>query len=335
MLIKRVYDIEEIWPKSKRVWTATNIDRASDCVLQFIFSEIFKVPYKLSPRHALGIFIHRAIENFYREDGKPFYKSAESFSNAMASRWQFIFYKKPAKIQGREIEFKNEEEIFILKQEIKEICKKIYTRYSNEEKPLKRELQFDFFFNGKHYRGKIDEIRKNTTIRDIKTGKRTPGEMKLKYDPQFTLYTIALATMCYNSKSFCQLVNATYKKDIDFNKYLDELSEIINLEYYFVRNDEIYKMKRDYINFNEFQLMIDGLERQIENALIEGIYPERGRRCDTCIVKKFCDEITQEGLFIYKDWEKIQAKIYEIKESKAHNKRQSYQLSLFDKRRKN
>lgn len=335
MLIKKYANIEEIWPKEKRIWTATNIDRATDCVFQFILTEIFKVPYKITPRQALGIFVHRALENFYKPDGKPLYSSAESFANAIAARWQFVFNRENPKIQGREVEFKNKDEIFILKAELKQICSLIYERYKNEEKPIETEFLFAFKFGDKNYRGRIDEIRKNTTIREIKTGKRKPGEMKLKYDPQFTLYALALANICYNSKNFCEKIGTEYKKNINLAEWLDYLSSKLKLEYYFVREDKIYEMSRDYINFNEFQIMVDGLERKIENALIKGIYPERGRRCDTCIVKDFCDKLTQDGLFIYPDWQKIEAKIYALKYNQEKIEHKEKQLSLFPKRRKN
>ena len=190
------------------IWTATKIDDGTFCIMSLWYQHIREPRYISSPNGAMarGIFLHKFMEHFYKTDKQgnivPKYKSAKTFANTAKVRWNFIFSRGTT--QGREIKCKDKKEPWILRAEIMNISKKVYEKYSQEEAPLFIEVPFDFHFDGRHYRGKIDEIRKNMTIRDLKTGHRKPEEEKLLVDPQFTLYTLAFMSMCYADRRFAE-----------------------------------------------------------------------------------------------------------------------------------
>ncbi len=268
------------------VWTPTKIDQATYCLLQWYLINVEKVKVRTTGSMALGIFMHRRMEKFFKQDGKPLRKSPEAFANSCVGWWTRHVISS-GKIRGEDIHWRDEKEPWVLREVIRKICIPIYKRRLEEGCPLYTEFNIpDFKFEGRIYRGKIDEIRPGKTgpiIRDYKTGRRRPGKMKLNYDPQFTLYLLAVSCLCYNDENFANSIGISKEDDIE--SPLDFFDKI-GLEYYLMREDELYTLKRNRVIYEDFCRMIDGLEEDIEN---DNFSPQRGRLCDYCSVKEECD----------------------------------------------
>lgn len=274
------------------IWTPTKIDQATFCLMQFYLINIKKIKPKTSGRMALGVFLHRAMEKFYTERKGvvcPKFKSPESFANAMGAMWA-RFVVGTGKIKGQEISWSSKEEPWILREDLKKICSKVYERYASEHPPIYTEIVFDFELDKRRFRGRIDEIRKKegyAVIRDLKSGSRKPGKMKLDYDQQFTVYFLAVGCLCREDQEFAESIGISKEDAERFAGNPDYLNDKIRGEYYFMREDQIFDMRRDNLKYFDFCRMINGLEKQIFKG---DIYPERGRLCDYCSVHEECDK---------------------------------------------
>jgi len=165
-------------------------------------------------------------------------------------------------------------------------------RLSKEPAPIYIEYKIPVFeVQGHFFNGRIDSILYGPKIRDIKSGHRTPGDMKLKYDPQFTLYALALGCLCNQNKEFAKSIGVSEEEAKQWGGNPIYLSDKIGLEYLLTMKDEIYEMKRDDIKFYDFMEMISGMERQFE---LGNVFPERGRLCDHCEINKECDKVTKK-----------------------------------------
>jgi len=275
------------------VWTASKIDDATFCPRFFYYAHILKIPLPTTGAMALGIFMHRAMSKWFWDDrGRLRYKTAESFTNICKARWK-KFVIGTGKIRGKEIAWLDEDEPWrIANYGLPLICRNVYDVCSQEEIPLFRESRFDFELDGRRYAGIIDAIirRDNKIIvRDYKSGRRKPGQMKLDFDPQFTLYFLAVASLCHGDKRFAEALKVddeTRKKWAGNPEYLPEM---IEGEYFLMREKEILPMTREDYHYYDFCNMLEGLEKMIEDEEFE---PHRGRLCDYCGAKERCREDT-------------------------------------------
>lgn len=274
------------------IWTATKIDHGTFCIRKLWYLNI-RVPRHVPPAtgpQTRGIFLHKFIEKFYKKDKSgiivPKFKSADAFVNTAVVRWNYIVSR--GTIQNKQIKWKDKKEPWILREEIKKICKNIYEKYSQEEPPLFTEVPSDFKFDGRHYRIRIDEIRKGKTLRDIKFSHRTPEEVKLLVDPQFTLYLLGYMVMGHEDREFAKICGVSLEEVEKWMGNPNILSENINLEYCLIRDEgiKIYPTKRNNNHYYDFCNMLQGLEKQIEEE--QWKYVKRGRNCAYCDCNELC-----------------------------------------------
>ncbi|MGB9707844.1 MAG: PD-(D/E)XK nuclease family protein [Candidatus Pacearchaeota archaeon] len=293
--------------KPKYVWNPTNIDEATYCPYKYFLIHFMGIQKPVTGDMAKGIIMHKAAEYLYKKDKQTKlyqirFRSAEDFANVIAGKkneegrgrkggwWNFIVAN--GTIQGKQIKWKNEAEPWIIREEIWQMCYKMYERLSKEPAPIHIEYKIPIFeINGHFFNGRIDSILYGPKIRDIKSGHRVPGDMKLKYDPQFTLYALALGCLCNKDKEFAKSIGVSEEEAKQWGGNPIYLSDKIALEYLLIMKDEIYPMKRNDINFYDFMEMIKGMEQQFESG---NVFPERGRLCDHCEISQKCDELTKK-----------------------------------------
>ncbi len=118
--------------------------------------------------------------------------------------------------------------------------------------------------------------------------------MKVEHDPQMTLYNAGLCSLCYASRDFARSLGL----EKEARKFMGNpvfISDKIHPEFFMVEAfrykehktppDAIHKTSRKDEHFFELIKMIDGTIDAVERG---NIYPERGRKCDSCDVKKAC-----------------------------------------------
>lgn len=115
--------------------------------------------------------------------------------------------------------------------------------------------------------------------------------MKLKYDPQFTIYCLWLGYQCHLQKDFAKTLGVTEEDAKQWGGNPVYLSDKIKSEYYLVRENKTYDMPRTDIQYPDFCSMVDGLEARLDAGLI---HPERGRNCDYCEINKECDRLSSQ-----------------------------------------
>lgn len=277
------------------IWTATKINDAGFCIRNFWYLHKRKpryVPPHTGPQ-TKGIFLHHFKEkSLYKRNEKGIFvlkfKSPETFANTAVNRWNFIVSR--GTIQGRPIKWRDKKEPWQIREEIKKTCKKLYEKYAEEEPPLFQEVLFDFSFDGRRYRGRIDEIRKNITLRDLKFSHIIPKEAKLIVFPPFTLYSLAYMNMCYNDREFAEICEVPEEELEKWMGNPNILSEKINLEYCLLNKDgiEIFPATRNNNHYYDFCNMLDGLEKQIRDK--EWDYVKRGDNCAYCGCYEECIE---------------------------------------------
>jgi CRISPR/Cas system-associated exonuclease Cas4 (RecB family) len=276
------------------VWSASKIDDATYCPRLFYYKHVRKMEFPTNGLMALGIFIHRVMEkSFYNDGGKPRYKTADSFANAMAGRWK-RYIIKTGKIRRRKISWRDEKEPWVIANyDIPLLCKNAYEVCSQEKRPLFKEAKFDFELDGRKYRGKIDAIAKRDDkiiIRDYKSGRRKPRQMKLDFDPQFTLYFLAVGCLCYGDKRFAEALEISDEVRARWAGNPVYLPDIIQGEYFLMREKELLPMTRRDCHYYDFCNMLEGLENMVRDEEFE---PHRGRLCDYCEARGICREETE------------------------------------------
>ena len=172
--------------------------------------------------------------------------------------------------------------------------------FIDEGPPLFQELEFKFFTNGKMLRGRIDDIRvKNgaVTIRDYKSGNPWMGEMKLDHDPQLTVYSVALGALCLQDRSIAEKLGVSQERAKQFLGNPVYVPEEFKLEFFMIEALSVDKSKvrtvpntineteRTDNHFLEILKMIEGVQKDVD---MNNIYPERGRKCDSCDMKGAC-----------------------------------------------
>ncbi len=226
-----------------------------------------KVPEILTGAMAVGIRIHEELEKSFwvrdKQTGllRPHYKDAEAFANAAKAKFDYI--ARRGTLRGKKIEWKDDREKYILSNDVRDICRKVYNTIVSDGPPLAAEYEIKpFQIDGRWFNGRIDEIRidKETgapLIRDFKTGTRRPGEMKKKYDPQATIYCLFLGVACNQDKNIAEKLGITEEEAKQFAGNPIYLSDRIVMQYYFMRENELIPMPRSDIQYKDLCNMID------------------------------------------------------------------------------
>ena len=310
-------------------WTASRINAANYCRMRYYLRYVDPSkpkPARLSA-YVKGSLLHDLIENFWKKLGtleevvsksKNFkdkkYFDAESFSKYAQGKWTSIAIadeRSPNKIDWRD-----KDEKWVIRSNLKKICTPLFPFLKEEGPPLFAELPIRVKFNGRMYYGIIDEIRKKDKliIRDYKSGRPWVGEMKLKHDPQLTFYNFLVCCSANQNKEFAKklgLEEEVTKKFMgnpfyicpDFELQFSMIEALaIDINSPNIKNPPnlISSTFRTDENYFELVKMIDGTQEAVETG---NIYPERGKKCDSCDMSVACDKKLNDvnsGIFVDK-----------------------------------
>jgi len=299
-------------PCTKQEYSATSIKTFQNCRLQFYYDKMLdpRIKTKTTIELVLGSFMHGKIENFYKPDGTPKNKTAEAFTNCSIGQWKRLIGK--GTYRGRAIDFRNldgEEEkgIGYSKEfDIKQMCPKIYERYSVSPPPtrIEEEIHLGILHDGLIYRmvAKLDEIRDGLIIRDHKSDKGKPPRLdssSLNHDIQFTIYAAAVSFQCMASKDPVFLEKMGVTKE-DLEALVEDplhLMERIKIEHHHLRTGRLtptYRRKTDFYDIIDYMKEIEQFKKDIgssEQALsmLKLKTPRRKERCRWCLYGDHCE----------------------------------------------
>jgi len=314
-------------------WSPSRYDTANLCLMKYYFQYVMTPRLKITtPIQALGGFLHRRKENLFKGKSGHLelrYKSAESYANSAIGVWKHKIIREGG-FDGKKILWEYDGQKWAFINEIEDLCIKTYNACAKEEPPLHIELPIKFQLNGVGYNVRIDEIRKNLTIREYKTGRSLPSEFQLKHFPQFTFYALALCCLISQDKNFAETCDISEEERRSFGGNPVYISEKVNLEYYNVKEDFLlpvtHRRNQDYL---ELEHNIKSLEKIINN-LGENIFAYVGRHCRFCQFKMPCDEKISKGEF-YGINLNPQLKLFKIISKPKYSDKT---LSLFPRRKK-
>ncbi len=299
-------------PYRLRYWSATALENLFTCPRKFYFEKMLKKRVT-SPHLAKGTFVHRKISQFRLKQNK----TAEAWANTCANHW--IRYPGAAgKIRGDTILWSSDEEKYILKNDIHEICETHYHRLK-EENPILFPTQnkkrttaypFKFVFNGRGFRGEIDEIHPGWNLRDYKTGSWWYLERKLEFALQPTYYTLAFCVLANKEEKMREVLGISEQDAVSWGGNPDFIDERVKFHYFMlekarekqgaewvkVDRDPVIPVKRNNFQYKELCMMVD-LANVITNWIEEQqIYiPFRGKHCDWCFYREECAKMTEES----------------------------------------
>lgn len=310
-------------------WSATRFETFQFCPKLYYYQYVAKERIPMNYPMALGLKLHKHAERFRRPDGRVRYKSADAYANAFKANWK-RFVINTGKIQGREIRLSSPDEPWQLMHIGMNICKTFYEKYSKEEPPLFVEVPFDFFLDGHHYVGRMDEIRHGGVIRDHKSGKHLPGQMELEYDPQFTLYVIAFGSLCHGDPNFAGICGINPEDAARWAGNPDFASNRITMEYHYMRTGEVFTTKRTNAHYAEFHDTVDDFEERISRGVFT---PNRGRdNCDYCLANEYCNADTKT-LYLPPE-QKPQLALFDVPSATLRPKPRTLKLNFPRRRRK-
>lgn len=295
--------------------SATQINVANYCDFRYFLRYVKGVqPLRLSA-YVRGSLLHQLVENFWKRLGteeqveidkkrrvkaaeKKKYYDAESFADFATRKWMSItIADKTAK---EKIAWSYESEPYIIKNTMKKLCIPLFTHLHVEGPPLFSELGFQFYVGNTKFKGFIDEIRivdGKIVVRDYKSGRPWLGEMKLKHDPQLTLYATAVCALIKEDRDFARALGLEEKFE-EFMQGQTFISPLIEEQFFMMDalavDSEKVKSMPEVINrtsrrdehFFELYNMILGVKKTMETG---NVFPERGRKCDSCDLMKACD----------------------------------------------
>ncbi len=302
-------------------WTASRINAANYCRMRYYLRYVD--PSKLKPlrlsAYVKGSLLHGLIQNFWKKLGTPEevastsknfkykkYFNAEGFSKYAQGKWTSIIMADEK--SSDKIDWRNKEEKWFIRATLPKICNPLFYFLKEEGPPLFAEKSINVLLNGKRYYGILDEIRKKENkviVRDYKSGSPWVGEMKLKHDPQLTFYNFLVCSLAKQNKEFAgklgleEKITEKFMGDPfyicpDFEMQFSMIEALaIDPNSPKIKNPPkmIISTQRTDENYFELVKMIDGTEESIETG---NIYPERGRKCDSCDMSVACDKKLSE-----------------------------------------
>jgi hypothetical protein len=309
-------------------WSASKINFFNYCRRRGFLRYILHDPQLNLSAYHRGKLIHDLVENFWDRLGKPKdikrnkdgkvtskkkYSNKQEFVKYAKGQWLYRVLAEERAERDIEWAFDNEKWV-IYNSYITEICSPLFGKLLNQGKPIEKELSFDFILDGRRFHGFIDELRtqkREVIVRDYKTEYPYLKEesMKLKGNPQLTLYCVAVCAMAWKDKDFAENLNLQDERE-NFMGNPIFISERIKPELYMIdslrRQDAerppqlIYKTTRCDKDFQELLLFVKDVEEQIKDFQLRDKRmippPERGKKCDFCDMKKACVKRLEEEL---------------------------------------
>ena len=293
-------------------WSATKINVANYCTMRYFLRYVRGVePLRLSA-YVKGSLLHSIIENFWKRIGNPEevkstskkfkdkkYFDEESFVKYVQGKWKRIIVADEK--SKKKISWKYKEEPWIILDSLGKVAHPLYYNLLEQGPPIFSELSFDFEVGRKRFRGRIDEVRVENgkiILRDYKSGWPRVGEMKLKHDPQLTLYNVGLVSLCKQDKRIARKLGIEGKLE-EFMSGALFVSPNIEEQFFMIEAlsldpskvkiipDVVNKTKRTDNHFFELIKMVEGTQESINRGIV---YPERGKKCDLCDLKYACDK---------------------------------------------
>jgi hypothetical protein len=300
------------------VWSSTRIDAANYCNMRYYlkYSKPSVTSLRLSA-YLKGNVLHKLIEKFWNRLGDPSkvskrgpirYSNAEEFAEHALGMWDNACIR--AENSKRPVTWRFEKERWAIRngsenvRGLEEICLALFPILVEEGPPLHSELEFRFNALGKRFRGKIDEIRtrgEKLILRDYKSGRPFMGEMKLKHDPQLTMYNAAVVSLIREKEIARKLGLLQFREQ--FMQGFDYINPDFQEEFFLVEAPvrieqqkeqgkditaiTIHPTTRTDNHFLEVVKMIDVVQNRVNGGLVVA---ERGRKCEDCDVKYDCEK---------------------------------------------
>ncbi len=328
-------------------WTFSRIDAANYCRMRYYLRYVEHEPPLNLSAYKKGILLHDLIQYFWKKlgteeevektknkkGGKKYYDS-ETFSEYAKGKWASELEKfKKLKIK---VEWRSEDEGWAIYNSLPKICTPLYETLIKEGRSLASELKFNFILRNIRFFGKIDEVRLRdgkVVVRDYKSGRPYIGEMKLNHDPQLTMYNVGLCSLCYSNREFASSLGIGE----DRKRFMGNpifVNPEFEMEFFMVNDCSIHKTTRRDEHFFEIIQMINGTQKAVDEG---NIYPERGRKCDSCDMRKACESKLESAVIplkgqtsfdfaipsYVKPFEIVQAKSSKDKQRKFNFKRKT------------
>ena len=286
---------------AKFYWSATKVNIANYCAMRYYLRYVLhQQPLRLSI-YVKGSLLHNLIEHFWDKLGTPEevakksckkkYFDSESFAKYGRGLWtRIVVADEKAK---QKIAWRDKDEKWVIRNDMLNICKPLFNYLYGEERPIFTEMGFDFFVGKERFKGRIDEIQlrgEKIIVRDYKSGYPWVGEMKLKHDPQLTLYNVGVSTLIKSNEKVREVLGV--KNLEEFMQGNNFISPNLEQEFFMIealkkKKEPIFSSLRIEENFLEVLKMVKGVRKKAESG---EIYPERGKKCDICDLKVCCDQ---------------------------------------------
>ena len=284
------------------IWSPSRLKKAEHCLADYYYSYIDKDKSNIptTAYMSMGNLFHSLMEQFYKDDGSPYFKSKESFAGAAVGQW-FRLYVEPGKNrQGKEIKWDFKGQPFVLKRDIGDIAEVIYEKYSNpnQPRPVKQEHRIKASLDGMQIQGIMDAIlpfteEERLVIVDYKSDRFPPGRNRLRYDPQFGLYPLLVGIELNKNPLFRRQLNFPEEEAEKLGGNPILLSSMVKMQFDHLRTGETVQVERTEKDLEKILVSIKDREEQIgDNNFIRS----PGNHCVTCLRKKRCDKDTAEGI---------------------------------------
>lgn len=313
----------------------TGLEATLECPRRRYLQKKFKKKIT-SPSLAKGTHMHRKIEelrlhHLRNQMGKnPRYKSAEAFANVTAGDWHRQAIKE-GKIKGNKILWEYENQGYVMKKEIKDICLRIYPALMKEQEKnpptifkyltksgeikFRTGFEFELIYKGRGFLGEIDEVRKEEDkiiIRDYKTGKWGFVEKKLNYAFQPTEYEFIVCLELLRNESLRRVIGVTEDQVSEWIKNPEEMSNNVIFEYFMldlptqwdnekkeyvvVERSPIIRVERAEFHYKELCQNIDIVNAMLSDMQDQRFYPPfRGNHCERCFYQDECNDMTEKA----------------------------------------
>lgn len=302
-------------------YSFSKLDDANYCLMRYYLRWIEQAPHPNPPFFFKGRFFHNLMESFWdrlgtpeevtmsrnkREKNRKRYSSNDEFAEYVRRQWiHEVIQNRNSKAPGSKVDWDFEGQEFVMAEQMKKMAYYFFNPLVELGRPLYQEKKFEFVIGHRRFRGRIDAIRLidgRIVIEDYKSGGPWIGQMKVNHDPQMTMYNVGLAAICFQDENFAESLGLKERRHEFANDptYLVEEIEnrfiMVEAPAFWTRTDDkkkiervplIHKTKRKKEHFYEILTMLDGVEKSIEHGII---YPERGRKCDSCVMKRACEE---------------------------------------------